>query len=167
MSGGPVIVSIVGWSGTGKTTFIEKAIEECARRAIPVAAFKKSRHPADLAPDGKDSTRFHAAGADPSVYLSGTEMLLLGSPPPSMDASTLKTLSPRATIIFCEGLEVPGAIRVLVSGEETEEKALKRPLGDVDVLVARSAALRAAAAGRGLAAFDPGSAAAFIDHIVS
>ena len=55
----------------------------------------------------------------------------------------------------------------LVSGEETEEYALKRPLGDVDVLVARSAALRAAAADRGLAAFDPGSAAAFIDHIVS
>ncbi|TXT50903.1 MAG: Molybdopterin-guanine dinucleotide biosynthesis protein B [Spirochaetes bacterium] len=167
MKGKPTIVSILGWSGVGKTTFAEKVIAECARRNIPVAAFKKSRHPADLPPGGKDSTRFYAAGADPSVYLSGSEMLLLGSPPPTMDKSAIASLCPRARIVVCEGLEVEGSVLVLVAGDETQEEALKRRLADIDILVARAASMRDLGASRGVSVFEPDSVGFFLDHIIS
>ncbi len=161
----PVIVSIVGWSGVGKTTFIEAAIAECSRRGIAVAAFKKSRHVADLPPDGKDSSRFHAAGANPSIYLSGSEMLSLGAAPAAMDATAIASLCPNASIVFCEGLEVEGALRVLIAGAETEENALKRPLADIDLLVARDPAMLKLAADRNIKAFPPEDVGQFINHL--
>jgi len=166
MRGKPVIVSILGWSGVGKTTFIEAAIAECSRRGIPVAAFKKSRHAADLPPDGKDSSRFHAAGANPSIYLSESEMLLLTAPPALMDTGAIIALCPCASIIFCEGLDMGEALRVLVTGAETEEKALKRPLAAIDVIVAREQTMIELAAARNKRAFRPEPVGLFIDHLM-
>lgn len=165
MQSKPVILSILGWSGVGKTTFIEAAIAECSRRGIPVAAFKKSRHAADLPPDGKDSSRFHAAGANPSIYLSGSEMLLLTAPPAPMDAGAIIALCPQASIIFCEGLLLEGALRVLVAGAETEENALKRPFANIDILVAREPAMLKLAGSRNIKAFPPEDVGQFINHI--
>jgi molybdopterin-guanine dinucleotide biosynthesis protein MobB len=167
MKGNPVIVSILGWSGVGKTTFIEAAIAECSRRGIPVAAFKKSRHAADLPPDGKDSSRFHAAGANPSIYLSGPEMLLLTAPPAPMDTRAITALCPQASIIFCEGLDVEGALLVLVAGAETEEKALKRPLAAIDVLVAREAVMLGFAETRHIKAIKPEAVGLFVDYLIT
>jgi len=167
MKSKPVILSILGWSGVGKTTFIEAAIAECSRRGIPVAAIKKSRHAADLPSDGKDSSRFHAAGANPSIYLSGSEMLLLTAPPAPMDAGAIIALCPQASIIFCEGLLLEGALRVLVAGAETEENALKRPLADIDILVAREASMLELAETRNIKAFRPEDVELFIDYIIS
>ena len=166
MKSDPVIVSVLGWSGVGKTTFIEAAIAECSRRGIPVAAFKKSRHAADLPPDGKDSSRFHAAGANPSIYLSGSEMLLLTTSPAPMDAGAIIALCPHASIIFCEGLDLEGALRVLVAGAETEEEALKRPLAAIDLLVAREPAMLELATAKNRKAFHPEPVGLFIDHLM-
>lgn len=166
MKSKPVILSILGWSGAGKTTFIEAAIAECARRGIPVSAIKKSRHVADFPPDGKDSSRFHAAGAEPSIYLSGSEMLSLSAPPATMDADAIIALCPEASIIFCEGLALEGAFRVLVAGAETEEKALKLPLADIEILVAREPVMRKLAESRKIKAFNADDIALFIDSIL-
>jgi molybdopterin-guanine dinucleotide biosynthesis protein MobB len=163
----PIVVSILGWSGVGKTTFAEGVIAECSRRGIPAAAFKKSRHPAELPSKGKDSTRFYAAGANPSVYLSGSEMLLIGSPPPEMDKTAIAALCPRARIVFCEGLEVEGAVLVLVAGAETLEEALKRRLADIDILIARAASMQDLAARKGVTVFEPESIGSFLDYIIS
>jgi len=163
----PIIISIFGWSGSGKTTFIESAIQECAGRGIFAAAVKKSKHKADLPPDTKDSARFRAAGASPSIYLSESEMVILAAPPPRMDAEALIALCPGASIIFCEGLDVPGAALVLIAGAETEERALKRPLASIDILVAREGAMIDIAEAKGLAAFSPEQVERFIEHIIS
>lgn len=161
------IVSIIGWSGAGKTTFIESALEECSKRGISAAAIKKSRHEADLPPDTKDSARFHAAGANPSIYLSESEMVVLTAPPAPMDAGAIAALCPLASIIFCEGLAAEGALRVLVAGAETEEKAIKRPLADIDILVAREASMLELAKTRNIKAFRPEDVELFIDYIIS
>jgi len=163
----PIIISILGWSGSGKTTFIESAIQECAKRGIFAAAVKKSKHKADLPPDTKDSARFRAAGASPSIYLSESEMVILAAPPPRMDAETLIALCPQAAFIFCEGLEARGALLALVSGEEKTEDALKRPLASVDILVAREAAMLELAKVRNTKAFKPEDVELFIDYIIS
>jgi molybdopterin-guanine dinucleotide biosynthesis protein MobB len=62
------IVSIVGRSGSGKTTFIEKLIRELKTRGLRLAVIKHHYHP-DFEFDvpGKDSYRLAQAGADHTV----------------------------------------------------------------------------------------------------
>ena len=163
----PRIVSVIGWSGSGKTTFIEGAIGECARRGIAAAAIKKSRHAADLPPDAKDSSRFRAAGALPSIYLSDTEMVALSAPPAAMDAETIAALCPGAEIVFCEGLAVPEAAILLIAGDAENETALKRPLDEIALLAARAPSLRALAAARGIPSFAPEEIRLIIDRLMA
>ena len=163
----PAIVSILGWSGTGKTSFIEAAIIECRRRGMPAAALKKSHNAPSVPQDSKDSSRFLKAGAEPSIYLGGSEMLALSAAPARMDRSAIAALCPAASIVFCEGLDIEGAQRVLMAGDESEESALKRSLAEIDVLIARNASMLELARGRGVILFTPDDIGQFIDHLIA
>lgn len=163
----PLIITVIGWSGSGKTTLIEAAIGECARRGVAAAAIKKSRHAADLPPDAKDSSRFRAAGALPSIYLSDTEMVVLSTPPAAMDAGTIAALCSDAEVIFCEGLALPEAAILLIAGEAEDEAALKRPLAEAALLAARAPSLRELAAARGIPAFAPEDIGHIIDRLLA
>lgn len=162
----PLIVSVLGWSDSGKTSLIEAAIAECVLRSIPTAALKKSHNAASLQPDTKDSSRFLKAGAEPSIYLSESEILILKKAPSRIDKKAIAALCPDAFIIFCEGLEVEGAIRVLAAGDATDEKELKRRLTDIDILIARNAALLTTAIGRKIKSFKPDGINPFIDYLI-
>jgi molybdopterin-guanine dinucleotide biosynthesis protein MobB len=163
----PVIVSVFGWSNSGKTTFIEAAIAECARRGISTAAIKKSHNAPNLTPSSKDSSRFRQAGAEPSIYLCDAEMLILSKAPSHIDNSTIISLCPGVSIIFCEGLDVEGAIRVLASGNARDESSLKRTLADIDILIARNAFMLNLAQDQNVKFFKPEEIAQFIDHLIA
>lgn len=65
------VITVVGTSGAGKTTLIEKLIPALQRRGWKVACIKHTHHTIPAAwPEGKDSERFVAAGA-PVVALCG------------------------------------------------------------------------------------------------
>ncbi len=68
------LISIVGQSGVGKTTFIEKLVPELKRRGLRVAVVKHHAHPTPLDTVGKDSWRFVQAGADAVVVSSPVEV---------------------------------------------------------------------------------------------
>ncbi len=68
------LISIVGQSGVGKTTFIEKLVPELKRRGLRVAVVKHHAHPTPLDTVGKDSWRFAQAGADAVVVSSPVEV---------------------------------------------------------------------------------------------
>lgn len=72
----PPIVSIVGLSGVGKTTLLERLIPELKRRSYRVATIKHDIHGFDLDKPGKDSWRFTQAGSD-IMMLSSPEKLAL------------------------------------------------------------------------------------------
>ncbi|MFC2017484.1 molybdopterin-guanine dinucleotide biosynthesis protein B [Chloroflexota bacterium] len=59
----PLVISVVGSSGAGKTTLIEGLLRELSRRKYTVAAIKRCPHGFDLDVEGKDSWRFIEAGA--------------------------------------------------------------------------------------------------------
>jgi molybdopterin-guanine dinucleotide biosynthesis protein B len=64
------IVSIVGFSGSGKTTFVEKLIPAFISRGLKVATFKHDVHGFDLDQPGKDSWRHRRAGAALTIIAS-------------------------------------------------------------------------------------------------
>ncbi len=64
------IVSIVGYSNSGKTTLIEKMIPELKRRGLRVATIKHNRRGFEIDHEGKDSWRPRRAGASMTVLAS-------------------------------------------------------------------------------------------------
>ena len=89
------------WSGTGKTTLLEKIIRELKARGVRVAVVKHDVHGISPQEDGKDSGRFRAAGAD-RVALIGPEV---GTDPEQRLWMALEALKKDADIILVEGFK--------------------------------------------------------------
>ena len=68
----PSIISIVGKSDSGKTTLLEKLIEEFCRRGHRVGTIKHDTHGFDIDHEGKDSWRHKKAGAATVIISSPT-----------------------------------------------------------------------------------------------
>ena len=58
------VCSFIGWSGVGKTTFLERLIAHMKARGLRVAMVKEVPKPYTLDVPGKDTYRFGQAGAD-------------------------------------------------------------------------------------------------------
>ena len=58
------IISIVGTSDSGKTTFLEKLIPELAARGYRIGAVKHDVHGFEMDREGKDTWRLRRAGAE-------------------------------------------------------------------------------------------------------
>jgi molybdopterin-guanine dinucleotide biosynthesis protein B len=67
---GPPVISIVGKSGTGKTTLLERLIPELKRRGFKVGTVKHDVHGFQMDKPGKDSWRHKEAGATITVISS-------------------------------------------------------------------------------------------------
>ncbi len=64
------IISVVGWSNSGKTTYLERLIPELTRRGYRLCAVKHDVHGFEIDTPGKDSWRLKQAGAAVSVISS-------------------------------------------------------------------------------------------------
>ena len=71
------IISFVGKSGTGKTTFLEQVVAELKRRGRRVAVIKHDVHGFEVDQPGKDSWRYAQAGADAVVISSPDKFALI------------------------------------------------------------------------------------------
>ena len=71
------VFSIVAYSGTGKTTLLEKLIAELKSRGLRVAAVKHDAHEFDIDHEGKDSWRFSRAGADVTAITSESKAAIM------------------------------------------------------------------------------------------
>ncbi len=76
MSQSPVILTIVGYSGAGKTTLIEKLIPALRKRGFRVAVIKHTSHHHEFDKPGKDSHRLRQAGAE-AVIVSSPKMVAM------------------------------------------------------------------------------------------
>lgn len=71
------IISIVGKSDSGKTTFIEKLLPDLVRRGYRVATVKHDVHGFEVDREGKDSWRHKQAGAHTTVISSPQKVALI------------------------------------------------------------------------------------------
>lgn len=58
------VVGLAGYSGSGKTTFLEKLIVELKGRGYRLGIIKHTHHPVEWEQPGKDTWRHARAGAD-------------------------------------------------------------------------------------------------------
>ena len=66
------VIAFAAYSGTGKTTLVEKLVAALKAKGLRVAVIKHDAHGIDIDREGKDSWRFAKAGAD-MVIVSSTE----------------------------------------------------------------------------------------------
>lgn len=71
------VISIVGKSGTGKTTLLEKLIAELRQRNYKIATIKHDVHGFDIDHEGKDSYRHKHAGACQTIISSPRQMAMV------------------------------------------------------------------------------------------
>jgi len=71
------VIAIVGHSGAGKTTLVEKLICELTARGVRVATIKHAHHKVELDTPGKDSYRYKEAGAVMSMLLTRDALQLV------------------------------------------------------------------------------------------
>jgi molybdopterin-guanine dinucleotide biosynthesis protein MobB len=72
MTHGPLVISVVGTSGVGKTTLVERLVPELRARGLRVGTVKHASHGFIADRTGSDSWRHQQAGAD-STLLVGPE----------------------------------------------------------------------------------------------
>jgi molybdopterin-guanine dinucleotide biosynthesis protein B len=75
------VISVVAYSGTGKTTLLEKLVRELKTRGVRVAVVKHDAHDFDIDKPGKDSFRFTQAGADVVAIASDTHAAIMENRP--------------------------------------------------------------------------------------
>ena len=75
----PPIISVVGRSDSGKTTFLEKLIPELKRMELRVAVVKHDRHGFEIDYPGKDTWRLRKAGADTVMISSPNQIAMIRS----------------------------------------------------------------------------------------
>jgi len=68
------IIAFAAYSGTGKTTLIEKLILTLKTRGLRLAVIKHDGHRFEIDHEGKDSYRFAHAGADITIISSAEKM---------------------------------------------------------------------------------------------
>ncbi len=72
----PAVIEIIGQSGAGKTTLIERLIPEIRSRGLRLAVIKHTSHRHEFDTPGKDSHRMRKAGAE-VVLVSSPAMFAL------------------------------------------------------------------------------------------
>ncbi|HID62358.1 MAG TPA: molybdopterin-guanine dinucleotide biosynthesis protein B [Anaerolineae bacterium] len=112
------IISVVGKSGVGKTTFLEKLIAEPKRRGYRVATVKHDVHGFDIDRPGKDSWRLAQAGSDSVVIASPQKLALIKRLDRELTLSEIATLLGDVDIILTEGYKRGDAPKIEVSRRE-------------------------------------------------
>ncbi|MBI2876044.1 MAG: molybdopterin-guanine dinucleotide biosynthesis protein B [Candidatus Tectomicrobia bacterium] len=97
------IVSIVGRSDSGKTTFLEKLIPELTRRGYRVATIKHDTHGFEVDREGKDSWRHARAGAQAVVISSPRKLALIKQVEADLTLDQIAPLIGKVDLILTEG----------------------------------------------------------------
>jgi molybdopterin-guanine dinucleotide biosynthesis adapter protein len=115
----PPIISIVGKSSTGKTTFLEKLIREVTDRGYKVATIKHSHHSISFDQPNKDSWRHARSGAVVTMVSSTTEIQIIKPVASELTIEELaRNLGEDYDLILSEGFSRGNAPKIEIHRKE-------------------------------------------------
>lgn len=130
------VVSIVGKSDSGKTTFLEKLIRELASRGVRVATVKHHVHDYEIDVPGKDSWRHARAGAVTTMVSSPEKFALIRDVEREVTLPELAVIAAEsgADLLLTEGFKREGVNRVEISRVARSDELICMP-GEMLALV--------------------------------
>ncbi len=117
------VLTFVGKSGTGKTTFLERLIPALKGRGLRLAVVKHDAHQIEMDRPGKDTWRFSQAGADAVIISSAAQAALIEHPARELTLNQVISRLPEADLILTEGYKSERNPKI-----ELHRKELNRPL---------------------------------------
>ncbi len=117
------IVSFVGRSGTGKTTFLEKLLPSFVDRGLRVLVVKHDVHKFEVDKPGKDSFRLAQAGAWRVLLTNANKMALMGRTDGDVPLLTLVERYGRdADLVITEGFRKSAVPKFVVVRQGAPER---------------------------------------------
>ncbi len=111
----PRVISVVGHSGAGKTTLVEKLIRELTGQGVKVATIKHAHHKVVLDTPGKDSFRYKEAGAVMSMLLTRDVLQLIADAKAEREPEQLaQRFLGEADLVLAEGFSLGGGAKIEV-----------------------------------------------------
>ncbi len=101
----PPLVTVVGYSGAGKTTFLEKLISTLTQRGFNVGTIKHDVHGFELDKPGKDTWRHKKAGARTTLISSPYQIGMVRDVDHDHTIEELAPLLSEMDIILAEGFK--------------------------------------------------------------
>lgn len=118
------VISLVGKSDCGKTTYLEKLISEMKRRGFKVATVKHDVHGFDIDKPGKDTWRHAQAGADIVCISSPQKMAMIKKVEQELLLDEVIEYIDGVDIIFTEGYKRESKQRIEVFRKAVSESPL-------------------------------------------
>jgi molybdopterin-guanine dinucleotide biosynthesis protein B len=117
------MLTFVGKSGTGKTTYLERLIPLLKAQGLTLALVKHDAHGFQMDTPGKDTYRFSAAGADVVAISSAEQMAMICRPQQELTLDQVISRLPPVDLILTEGYKTLPNPKI-----EIHRAALHRPL---------------------------------------
>ena len=108
------IIGVVGWKNTGKTTLIEKLINEFNNRNLSVSTIKHSHHNFSVDQQGTDSFRHFNAGAKETILASDKKWVKFSRQICDSNLSNLIEQIIPVDIVMVEGFKLSGHKKIEV-----------------------------------------------------
>lgn len=158
----------MGWSGSGKTTFIESCIAILASRGYRVYAVKSTHLDIELDTPGTDSYRFQHAGARGVCLLTGNgATVFLKETEEDLDYDRMHTLFPGADFILAEGYHGTSDYRFEAVRGKHSMKDLKRPVAELNGVITDSEDLFSECTGAGIPVFTLNAPEVFVNFLTA
>jgi molybdopterin-guanine dinucleotide biosynthesis protein MobB len=115
----PPVLSVVGFSDSGKTTYLEKLIPALKKKGLKLGVIKHDAHSFEVDVPGKDSWRITQAGADITVISSPAKIAILEKWEREEDLSQLAPrLRGKVDLILTEGYKRDKALKIEIRRAE-------------------------------------------------
>jgi len=121
------MVSVVGESGAGKTTFLVKLVAELKARGVKVGVIKHHPHDIDIDRPGKDTWRLAAAGADRVAISTPGRLGLFINLEREMDLDRLAGLFEGVEIIITEGYKKGDRPKIEINRRSHSDRLISPP----------------------------------------